>query len=92
MRQRKFEIVINEELKRDDGVGAVVSMRAGSSEEGYNVVDYKYEVAELTEDQIVEAVNKLMYYVLPTIPAKDVEAHKTGTVFKRTSDGKFVPT
>ena len=56
MKQRKFEIVINENLNRNDGVRATVSMRTGSHADGYNVVDYKYQVAELTEEQIVEAV------------------------------------
>ena len=91
MRQRKFEIIVNENLERDDATIAAVTIRFGSPEEGYQNLEYKFEDAELTEEQIVEAVNKLMYYMLPMIPAKDVEAPAKGVVFKRTADGKFVP-
>lgn len=90
MKQRKFEIIINENIEHDGGVKSVVTMRAGSEEEGYSCLEFKHESAELTEEQIVETVNKLMYYMLPSINAKDVPAPAKGVAFKRTPDGKFV--
>lgn len=90
MLQRKFVITINENLKRDDAVGSVVSMSIGCPEGGNKVLEYKSENAELTEEQIVEAVNKLMHYFLPEVPAEDVETPKTVAVFKPGPDGELV--
>lgn len=91
MRQRKFEIVISENLERDDGVESTVSIRIGSAKEGHKVIECKCKDAELTEEHIAAAVNKLMHYMLPEIPDEEVNEPKPVAVFKRTPDGKFVP-
>ena len=85
---RKFEIIIKE-----NDEFSTVGLRF-ETENGF-VGDYeKFDVQELSDEQIIGAVQRLMEKFVPQIPKEESEPfnHQAkGVVFKRTPDGKFVP-
>ena len=87
---RKFEIIIKEntECKETSTVGIRFE------KENCFVGDYeKFDCQELTEEQIISAVQRLVEKFIPEIPKEEQKPfdHAKGVVFKRTVDGKFVP-
>ena len=88
MRQRKFEIVINE--CKNAGSSVIMKIGNGIGEKACKCLEYKFDSQELTEDEISSAVNKLMYYLLPEISVENVEEVKPVAKLVRTPDGNFV--
>ena len=92
MINRKIDILIKENTEE---AFSTVGIRFGT-ENGF-VGDYeKFDSQELTDEQIIGAVQRLMAKLLPMMP-KVEEPIKVVTngvscgKFKRTPDGKFVP-
>lgn len=89
MSKRKLEIIIKE-----NDTFSTVGIRFEKDNDF--VCDYeKFECAELTDDQIISAVNRLMENLLPTVPKVEEKIMPVpGGVslgkFKRTPGGKFV--
>lgn len=88
--KRNLEIVIKE-----NEALSTVGIRF-ETENGF-VGDYeKFECTELTDEQIISAVQRLMEKLLPLVPGtedpiKSVTEGKSCGKFRRTADGKFVP-
>ena len=88
MTRRKLNIIIKE---NDEFSTVGIRFDNGNAFEG----DYeKFECAELTDEQIISAVQRLMTKLLPIVPmveepVKAVSGESCG-VFKRTPDGKWV--
>lgn len=89
MLKRNLEIIIKE-----NEASSTVGIRF-ETENGF-VGDYeKFECTELTEEQIISAVQRLMAKLLPMVPRveepiKAVTEGESCGKFKRTADGKFV--
>lgn len=96
MFNRNIDIIIKENVEIEAGkVISTVGLRfeAGSAYFG----DYeKFDGPELTDEQIIGAVQRLLTKHLPVVPKAEEEPFKTAPVgkslgrFKRTPDGKFV--
>ena len=95
MISRKIDIIIKDNTEDEAGKAfSTVGIRF-ETENGF-IGDYeKIDSQELTDEQIIGAVQRLMEKILPMMP-KVEEPTKTVTVgescskFKRTNDGKFV--
>lgn len=90
MINRKIDIIIKENTEE---AFSTVGIRF-ETENGF-MGDYeKFDSPELTNEQIIGAVQRLMESLLPMVPKEHQEnfkPHEKGVVFKRTNDGKFVP-
>lgn len=95
MFNRKFEIIIKENTVEEAGKAfSTVGIRFGT-ENGFVGNYEKFDGPELTDEQIIGAVQRLMAKLLPMVPREEepseavTEGESLGK-FKRTHDGKLV--
>lgn len=97
MRSGKFDIIITENMESEEGkIISTVGLRYFEPMMGCIIGDYeKFDGSELTDEQIIEAVQRLMPKFLPMVPKEERQPFSTpkakGSVFKRTPDGEFIP-
>lgn len=97
MRSRKIDILITENMESEEGkIISTVGLRYFDPMIGSFVGDYeKFDGPELTDEQIIEAVQRLMPRFLSMVPQEERQQFSTpkakGIVFKRTPDGEFIP-
>ena len=95
MLNRKIDIIIKENME-DEAEKAFSTVGIRFEMENGFAGDYeKFDGPELTDEQIIGAVQRLMAKLLPMVPRVEepIEAVTEGESrgkFKRTADGKFV--
>lgn len=97
MLSRKINILITENMESEEGkMISAVGLRFFDPTNSCFAGDCeKFDGPELADEQIVEAVQRLLVKYLSAVPKEERQSFSPpkakGIVFTRTPDGKFIP-